>query len=214
MTPLVQRDQRIVFIGDSITDARWRNEAPPYGDGYVSLVRAFVVASRPELNLTWFNRGIGGDTVRHLRDRWQQDALDLQPDVLSVMIGINDVWRLFDDVPENAVPIDEYESTLRDLLRTAVDATGCRLILAEPYIIEPDRDEPQRAMSDRYGAVVRQLAGEFDAVLVRTQQAFDRVLADTKPEEWSGDRIHPNLAGHAVIAQAFLEAAFGWQIPQ
>lgn len=202
--------QRLVFIGDSITDCGRRDVAEPFGDGYVSLLHSFVTAWQPELGLTWFNRGIGGDTVRDLRARWQSDVLDLSPDWLSVKIGINDVWRMFDGRTAEGVPIDEYESTLRALLRESVDRTGCRLILAQPYVIEPDRTEPQRAMTDQYGGVVDKLAAEFGAVLIRTQDAFDRVLATTGSADWAADRIHPNQAGHAVIAQEFL-AAFGWR---
>lgn len=204
--------QRVVFIGDSITDKDRREHAAPYGDGYMNLVRCFVTAAYPQLGLTWFNRGVSGDTVRHLKARWQQDVIELRPDWLSVKIGINDVWRGFTGLPEEAVPLDEFRSTLRDLLRQAVDATGCRLILAEPYVIEPDRDEPQRAMTDRYGLAVRELAAEFGAISVRTQEAFDRVLASTTPQDWSHDRIHADLPGHAVIAQAFLRA-IGWRLP-
>lgn len=204
--------QRVVFIGDSITDKGRRDTAAPYGDGYVSLVRSFVIASHPELDLTWFNRGISGDTVRHLQARWQEDALELRPDWLSVFIGINDIWRGLGGFPEEAVPIDEFESTLRDLLRQAVDVTGCRLILAEPYVVETDRDDRQRSLTDQYGLVVRKLAEEFDAVNVRTQEAFDRVLVSTKPQDWTNDRIHVDLPGHAVIAQAFLHA-LGWRPP-
>jgi lysophospholipase L1-like esterase len=198
--------QHILFIGDSITDCGRRDVNAPYGDGYMSLVRAFVTAARPELHLTWTNHGIGGDTVRDLAARWERDAVAPRPDWLSVKIGINDVWRLFSDRPDEAVPIEEYEETLRGLLRRAVDATGCRLILADPYVIEPDRDEPQRAGTARFAAVVARLAAEFDAVHVPTQEAFDRVLAHTTPADWADDRIHPNLPGHAVIARAFLDA--------
>src|SRR5690606_13910973 len=142
----------------------------------MNLVRALVTASHPHLRLTWINRGVSGDTSRDLKARWESDVIDERPDWLSVKIGINDVWRAFTGQPELAVPIDEYEATLRELLQRAVEATGCRLILMEPYLIEPDLSEPQRAQSDRYRAVVRQLATELDAVLVRTQDAFDRAL--------------------------------------
>jgi lysophospholipase L1-like esterase len=201
---IFEAGQRIVFIGDSITDCGRRDTDAPYGHGYVNLLHAFVTAGHPELGLQWTNRGVGGDTVRDLSRRWQTDAIAPAPHWLSVMIGINDIWRGFTGMPQEAVPIDEYEATLRDLLRRAVDATGCRLILATPYLIEPDRSEPQRASSDRYGAVVRALAGEFDAAFVDTQAAFDRVLTATPSEAWADDRVHPNLPGHAVIAQAFL----------
>jgi lysophospholipase L1-like esterase len=209
---IFEAGQRIVFIGDSITDCGRRDVAAPYGDGYMNLVRSFVTAAYPELGLTWLNHGIGGNTVRHLKARWEQDAIEPRPDWLVVKIGINDVWRAFDGHPDQAVPIDEYETTLRELLCWAVDATGCRLILADPYLIEPDATEPQRAQTDRYILVVRKLAAEFGAVHVATQEAFDRALASTRPQDWADDRIHPNLPGHAILAQAFL-VAIGWQLP-
>jgi lysophospholipase L1-like esterase len=203
---ILRTGQRVVFIGDSITDCGRRDTAAPYGSGYMSLVRALVTARFPERELEWVNRGVGGDTVRDLAARWEDDAVAERPDWLSVMIGINDIWRGYGDRPDEAVPLDEYERTLRGLLRRAVDATGCRLILADPYLIEPDRAEPQRADTDRYAAVVAQLAKEFDAVHVPTQAAFDRVLAVSPPTRWADDRVHPGLAGHAVIADAFLTA--------
>lgn len=209
---IFETGQRIVFIGDSVTDCGRRAGAAPYGEGYMNLVRTLVEAAHPELGLIWFNRGIAGDTTRHLRERWDEDAIALRPDWLSVMVGINDVWRSYDGRPEDAVPLDGYRTNLRALLAGAVEATGCRLILAEPYLIEPDRTEPQRAQSDRYVAVARELAVEFDALLIRTQDAFDRVLAHRPPSHWSPDRVHPNAAGHAVIAGAYLSAV-GWQPP-
>ena len=168
-----------------------------------------MIARYPELNLAFENRGIGGDTVRHLDARWEADVIAEQPDWLSVKIGINDVWRSFDSAGQGAVSIDEYESTYRRLLQTAVERTGCRLIVAEPYVIEADPADPMRAQMDRYGLVARKLAAEFGAVNVQTQAAFDRVLETTTPGDWADDRIHPNLAGHAVLAHAFLPGLGG-----
>lgn len=198
--------QHILLIGDSITDSGRRGEHAPYGNGYVSLLQAITMARHPEARLTWTNRGVNADTVRDLAARWEEDVLAPRPDWLSVMIGINDVWRAFDGHPEKAVPLGEYTETLRTLLRRAVEETGCRLILADPYIMEPDRDEPQRASSDKYVTAVAGLADEFDAVHVRTQLAFDRALESTTPGDWALDRIHPSLAGHAVIAEAYMKA--------
>jgi lysophospholipase L1-like esterase len=89
---------------------------------------------------------------------------------------------------------------------TAVERTGCRLIVAEPYVIESDQTNPMRVQMDAYGQVARSLAAEFGAVNIRTQEAFDLALETTTPDAWAADRIHPNLAGHAVIANAFLRA--------
>ncbi|MEV4415053.1 SGNH/GDSL hydrolase family protein [Catellatospora sp. NPDC049609] len=201
---IFEQGQRVVFIGDSITDCGRRDHAAPYGNGYMSLVQAFVTAAHPELGLTWVNRGISGDTVRDLAARWETDVIEQRPDWLSVKIGINDVWRFFQDRADQAVPIGEYEATLRTLLADAVKRTGCRLILADPYLIESDRDDPQYTMTAAYADVVKALAAEFGARHVPVQAAFDRALTTTTPADWAHDRIHPNLAGHAVIARAFL----------
>ncbi|MGW0215128.1 SGNH/GDSL hydrolase family protein [Micromonospora chokoriensis] len=203
---ILRTGQRVVFIGDSITDCGRRDNAAPYGSGYVSLVRALVDARHPELRLEWVNRGVNGDTVRDLAARWDDDAIAERPDWLAVLIGINDIWRRYTDRPDQAVAIDEYEHTLRDLLRRAVAATGCRLILGDPFLIEPDRTDPQRADTDRYAAVVAGLAEEFDAVHVANQAAFDRVLAVSPAKRWADDRVHPHLPGHAVLADAYLDA--------
>lgn len=192
------------MIGDSITDCGRRGDFAPYGNGYVSLVHAFITARHPELGLTFENRGIGGDTVRHLAARWEDDAIALKPDWLSVKIGINDVWRAFRGKPDEAVPPEEFEATLRGLLQRAVDENGCRLIILEPYVIEKDQANEQLVRTRELGQIARTLAGEFGAINVRTQEAFDAVLQHSRPEDWAADKIHPNLAGHAVIAQAFL----------
>jgi lysophospholipase L1-like esterase len=205
---IFQARQRIVFIGDSITDAGRRAVEPPYGAGYMSLVRAFVVARHPDLELEWFNRGVNGDTVRDLAARWEADVVALRPDWLSVMIGINDVWRFLAGNEADGVPLEEFERIYRRLLKRAAEAAGCRLILADPYVVEADPAEPHRAMSDLYGRVVGKLAGEFGAAHVRTQVAFDRVLAPTSPADWSHDRIHLDLRGHAVLAQAYLDLLY------
>lgn len=208
---LFEQGQKVVFIGDSITDCGRRDANAPYGNGYMNLVRAFVTARYPELGLTFENRGISGDTVRHLEARWERDVLAEAPDWLVVKIGINDVWRTFDSTGQGAVDIGAYESIYRALLQSAVDRTGCKLIVAEPYVIEADPADPMRSRMDRYGLVARELAGEFGAVNVQTQAAFDRALQTTTSADWADDRVHPNLAGHAVIAQAFLRA-IGWEL--
>ncbi|MBA2247312.1 MAG: SGNH/GDSL hydrolase family protein [Chloroflexia bacterium] len=203
---MFEQGQKVVFIGDSITDCGRRDAEAPYGNGYVSLVRSFVTAGYPKLGLRWENRGVGGDTVRDLDARWEHDVIAEQPDWLSVKIGINDVWRAFGTNAHEAVPIAEYEETYRRLLRRAVDVTGCRLIVAEPYVIEPDRADPMRVQMDAFGRVARKLAIEFGAVNVRTQEAFDAVLSTTSPHDWADDRVHPSQPGHAVIATAYLKA--------
>ena len=203
----LEPDQKLVMIGDSITDCG-RRDGPhaPYGAGYVSMVRNFLIARYPDYGLTVENRGVGGNTVRDLDARWQADVLDEDPDVLSVKIGINDVWRHVTNQLDEAVPLEEYEATYRRLLTAAEDRCASQLILVDPYVLETDRQDPFRAMVDRYIDVVHGLAEEFEAVSVRTQEAFDEALAKQPSEFWADDRVHPFPYGHAVIARAFLKA--------
>lgn len=198
--------QKIVMIGDSITDCGRRDVNAPYGNGYVSLVRAMILARYPERKLTFVNRGISGDTVRHLDARWQAHVIHERPDWLSCKIGINDVWRTYDSDGQGAVSLDEYRTTLKRLLTTAKEQTDCNLIVMEPYVIDTGRKNSMRPRMDEYGLAAREIANELGAVNVRTQEAFDRVLRHSTPEDWADDKIHPNLAGHAVIAEAFLRA--------
>lgn len=202
---LFERNQTVLFAGDSITDCGRRDAAAPYGNGYMNMARSLVVARYPELGLRFLNRGIGGDTTRHLLSRWQTDVLAARPDWLSLMIGINDVWRAFGANVHEAVPLAEYEANLRELLDRSRDG-GARLILMTPYMIEADPAVPMRRQMDEFSAVVERLAGDYDAVLVHTQRAFDAALQHLPAAELAADQVHPGSEGHAVIALAWLRA--------
>ena len=214
----IEQNSKLVMIGDSITDCE---RSRPVGEGlfgalgkgYVSLVDGLLQATLPQQRVRVVNMGIGGNTVRDLDARWQTDVLEQQADWLSIMIGINDVWRQFDSPLQSEihVPLDEYGETLTKL----VAATRPRLqglVLMTPYFIEPNRADAMRVQMDCYGAVVREVASAHDAVFIDTQAAFDRVLAQLHPMTLAWDRVHPTLTGHMVLARAFLNAVgFEWQ---
>lgn len=207
----------LVMIGDSITDCG--RDQPPmdgFGDalgtGYVYFVDSLIGAAYPGYRIQILNRGISGNTIRDLDSRWQKDVLDLHPDWLSIMIGINDVWRQFDSFlpPSQMVSIGEYENTLERLVReTRPQLKG--LILITPYYVEPDRGLPMRAMMDRYGEVVRALARKYQAVLVDAQAAIDQALRGLSADDLASDRVHMNSVGHMILARAFLKAIdYSW----
>ncbi len=214
---IIPPDSKILMIGDSITDC---DRARPVGEGffgglgsgYVAQVNALLQACRAGAHFRVVNMGISGNTVRDLKVRWQTDVFNMAPDWLSIMIGINDVWRHFDSPKwmKKGVPLEEYKRTLDGLLAsTRSELKG--LVLMAPYILEPDRNEPMRAMMDEYGAAVRELALKYQAHFVDTQAAFDDILTHLHPHALSDDRIHPNACGHMVIARAWLNAvAFPW----
>ena len=205
--------QRLLFIGDSITDC---GRAQPVGTGnglgggYVSLVNSLVTTVYPERRILILNTGASGHTVLDLKARWQRDVLDLKPDWLSIMIGINDVWRQFDCAlePQNHVLPGVYEKTLRAL----VDTTRVKgLVIMSPYYIEDNRSDDMRKRMDQYGAIVRKIAKQKGAIFVDTQAAFDAVLKHLPSEMFAWDRVHPGIAGHMILAHAFLDGiGFKW----
>jgi lysophospholipase L1-like esterase len=209
---ILEKNDKLVMTGDSITDCnRKRPEGEglfdPYGSGYVNMVKAFLDAGYPDRPVRVVNKGCSGFTVLNLKETWKESVLDQKPDWLSIMIGINDVWRHFDSpkMPEKLVGIGEYETTLQELITLA--RPGLKgLILITPYFIEPNRGDPMRVQMDAYGAVVKSLARKHGAVLVDTQAGFDRMLKFMHPMELAWDRVHPNSSGHAVLAKCFLDA--------
>jgi lysophospholipase L1-like esterase len=204
---LLESSQKVLFIGDSITDSDCRGTAAPYGNGYVNLVANMLLARYPERQLSFVNKGVSRNNVRDMAARWEQDAIAERPGWVSIHIGINDVWRHFAGEKSEAVPIAEYTQILRRLIQRTREATGARLVLMEPYMIEPNRSLPMRGLMDVYTGSVGLLAAEFGAVLVRLQAAWDAVLPVTSPWVWAGpDQIHPNPAGHALIALTWLKA--------
>ena len=209
---IIQSKSKLLFIGDSITDvgrARPVGERPKggLGTGYVNLVDALIGTKYPDRHIRTMNVGTSGNTVRDLRDRWQTDVIELKPDWLSIMIGINDVWRQFDrpDQTESPVLVDEYRSTLDGLIKR-IRPSLKGLVLMTPYFIQPLKTDAMRALMDEYGAAVQSLADAHGAVFVDVQAAFDRHLAHCHPTALAWDQVHPDTVGHMIIATAFLDA--------
>jgi len=197
---------KLLIIGDSITDCGQDSEES-LGNGYVRLVHDLLADTYPELGIRIVNQGISGNTVRDLKRRWQRDVLDLNPDWLSVMIGINDVWQQMDHwMPiEMCVSIEEYERTLDELIATLSPSLK-GLILMTPYVLQLDFSDPMRVLRDRFGNVVRKAAKKYDAVFVDTQAAFDEALKDIDAIDISEDRVHMNIGGHRILARTFMKA--------
>jgi lysophospholipase L1-like esterase len=207
----LQANSKLVMIGDSITDCDRKRPigeglGESLGRGYVALVNAMLTSVYPELAIRVVNVGSSGNTVLDLKQRWQTDIIDQEPDWLSIMIGTNDVWRQYDQplIPESHVYIDEYEATLRSLIDETLPMLE-GLILMTPFYIEPNRNDAMRHTMDQYSRVVERLAKEYGAVFVNTQAAFDRLLIEIYPATLAWDRVHPSMPGHMAIARAFLQ---------
>jgi len=208
----LQAKDTLLFIGDSITDTgrdRPVGARNGLGDGYVRLVNSLLGANHPETPIRVLNTGISGNRVTDLDARWQTDVIDLKPDWLSIMIGINDVWRQFDCVADKGqVDIELYEKLLRKLIeQTQPSLKG--LVLMTPFYLEANVNDPLRAKMDEYSAVVKKLADEYGAIFVDIQAAFDAYLAKAPTQSLCSDRVHPNQTGHLIIAKAFFKAIGG-----
>ena len=201
-------NQTIVFIGDSITDADRNQPAyQPFGFGFVHFIANHLLAKYPQLNLNIINTGISGNTVRDLKSRWKRDCLEHKPDILSVLIGIKDLWRQYEG-PEQisqAVYLDEYESTYRQLLSTARQRCNCQLVLTEPFMFCSDPENQMFKGLRAYIGIVHRLDVEFEAVIVPMQKFIDEQIKQVPPERWSMDYVHPYVWAHAWIAQRWLE---------
>ena len=200
-------DSSIVFIGDSITDAgRLEVVYRPFGYGYVHFVAYHLLAKYPEYNINIINTGISGNTIRDLDYRWERDCLNHKPDILSVLIGINDVFRQYTGSLNTAVLLDEYQLTYKRLLSLVKEKYNCRLILIEPFMFCDDKTNPAYKSLQQYIHAVRALAAEFDAVLVPLQELIDKKIKQVTPGKFSDDMVHPYVWAHAWIAQQWFEA--------
>ncbi len=204
MVPLIDKGALVLFQGDSITDCgRSRQDDLALGCGYAMMAAAWFSAAHPELGVRFLNRGIGGNRVAHLRERWQQDCIDLAPDWVSIMIGINDTWHGVDS--GGGTPVEQWRTDYRHIVARVRDELNARLILMEPFLVPHPADRMEwRPDLDPRIAVTRELAREFDALLVPLDGEFARVCARREPAFWAGDGVHPTPAGHALIARAWL----------
>ncbi len=205
---LFKNGETIVFIGDSITDCGRRDHFFPYGNGYVKMVIDLITACCPEKSFTYFNRGISGDTVEGLHNRWHDDLVLLKPDWVSVLIGINDLHRFLAD--SAMLPPDRYEKLYRAILERTKQETKAKLILLEPFYISNDFESgSQRSrvlkIIPNYIKIVRRLAGEFDALLIKTHDIFQKQLKYRSADTFCAEPIHPNATGHLVIAHELLK---------
>jgi lysophospholipase L1-like esterase len=205
----------ILFQGDSITDCgRNRDDSNAsslgaLGLGYAKMISAQLLAGRPEDTLKFYNRGICGNRIVDLYARIKSDVINLKPDVMSVLIGVNDTWHEFGS--RNGVSVSKYERVFRDFLNEVrEELPGIQFVLCEPFVLKCGVvNDDWIAEMDQRRVVVKKLAGEFGAVFVPFQEMFDKAVKLAAPEYWAGDGVHPSAAGHYLMAQEWLTAVTG-----
>jgi lysophospholipase L1-like esterase len=203
----------VLFQGDSITDAgrnkkqEQPNNAWSFGAGYANHIASYLLAEMPGKDLSIYNRGISGNKVFQLADRWGKDCLDLKPNVLSILIGVNDYWHFRNGVYDGTPGI--YEKDYRDLLSRTMDALpDIKLIICQPFILTGTSavDESWVEPFSAYQDVAKKISDEFGAVWVPFQEAFNRAEELAPPAYWANDGVHPSMAGARLMAITWLEA--------
>ena len=203
----------VVFQGDSITHGgRGETEDPNHilGHSYPFLIAAEAAATHPELGRQFVNRGISGDILAAMTTRWQQDALDLRPDLLSILIGVNDVGAIMDGFSDD-LDGSRFASQYDELLtRTRAFLPGVRLVLGEPFYLPTSPDPALRETWASHvrtrAAIVRDLTAAHDAVFVPYQRAMEAATLRAPASYWIWDGVHPTYAGQRVLADTWISA--------
>jgi len=205
----------ILFQGDSITDAGRNRDAEgdanrydALGHGYPMLLAHALLRDYAAQDLRIYNRGISGNRVPSLAERWQKDCIDLQPEVLSILVGVNDIWHKLNGDYDGTVA--DYEEGFGALLaRTRRALPDVTMVVCEPFALRTGAvgDHWFPEMDERRAAAKR-VADAAGATWVPFQSVFDKAIAKgTSPAYWAGDGVHPSMAGHALMAKAWRHAS-------
>ncbi len=214
---IFQNMDRIVFAGDSVTDMGSANPVgeglfDSLGQGYVRMVDNWLAAFYPHIKVRVTNSGISGNTSRDLLARFDRDVVDLNPDWVSVCIGINDVWRQFDNpaIPDSHVLPEEYERNVEAMI-LKVKGKVKGIFILSPYIMEPNSADMMRARMNEYVEICRRLAEKHGCVFVDFQKLYEDYCSIRHSSYIAWDRIHPNEVGATLMAREFLKHCdFSW----
>ncbi len=217
--PFFHPNDLVLFQGDSITDGGRQRTGSDFnhimGQDYAYILAAEIGEQFPERNLTFINRGVGGNRVVDLAGRWQTDTLDLKPNLLSILVGVNDTLRKGPD-SETA---EQFEAVYDKILaQTTAALPNLKIILGEPFLLPVGRHKATYAselaeVNKRQQAAAR-LAAKYHLPVIQYQDAFDKACEKAPAEHWSWDGVHPTYAGHALMVHEWLRTASGfWPEP-
>jgi acyl-CoA thioesterase I len=205
MSIVLEDNMKILFQGDSITDCGRRNQATaPMGYGYAFMAASRLHARFPRHKLEFVNRGVSGNRTRDLVDRWSADCIALEPGLLSILIGVNDVWRKYDSADPTAHAA--FEKEYQQILARARNEIDPVMVLCEPFVLPfPEDRKAWREDLDPKREIVRMLARRFDALFIPLQEIFVSAARHAPCDYWTRDGVHPTPAGHALIAQSWID---------
>jgi lysophospholipase L1-like esterase len=202
----------ILFQGDSITDAGrdrshyYPNDTTGMGRGYVFQIVSQLLGSHPDKDWQYYNRGISGNKVYQLAARWEDDCLQLKPDVLSILIGVNDFWHTLNNYDGT---VDIYESDFRKLLdRTLTQFPNLKIIIGEPFAVKGGSAINERWFPEfpKYQEAAKKIAIEYNTAYIPYQQIFDEALALAPVDYWCPDGVHPSMAGGYLMKEAWIKS--------
>lgn len=208
--PFLHAHDVILFQGDSITDGGRQRTGSDYnhimGQDYAYILAAQIGAESPERELVFLNRGNSGNRVPDLEARWEADTIALHPQLLSILIGVNDLLAN----GERAVTLEQFKAGYDKLLAETIAALpSTKIVLAEPFLLPVGKQKADFAANmaemKKREAVVDQMGAKYHLPVVHYQQAIDAALAKSPPEHWSWDGVHPTYAGHGLMAQEWLK---------
>ncbi len=208
----IKQNDIILFQGDSITDTgRKREELGPnntaaFGNGYAMIAASCLLNKFADKNIQVFNRGISGNRVPDLLERWDVDAIQLKPTILSIHIGVNDFWRTIDRGAKNTP--QQYKQQYKELLDKTLSALpGVRLIIGEPFGVNGIKSVTDAWYPDftGYQQAAKEIAQEFNATFLPYQSVFDKAVSRNSGDYWTTDGVHTTLAGSNLMAQAWLD---------
>jgi len=207
------KDDVILFQGDSITDAGRKHDATDansnsaLGGGYAFMAGSELLYKHAAKNLKVYNKGISGNKVYQLAERWEADCLALKPNVLSVMIGVNDFWHTLTN--NYTGTLETYRQDLDALLDATKKALpGIKLVIGEPFAVKGIKavDDKWYPTFDAYRRAARELAAKHGAAFVPYQTVFDKAQQVAPGVYWTYDGVHPTIAGSQLMAHAWLAA--------
>lgn len=208
----ISKNDVILFQGDSITDMgrdrsrKGANDNKGLGPGYTFVAASELLLKHPDKQLKIYNRGISGNVVPQLIERWQEDCIDLKPDILSILIGVNDYWHTLNGRYKGTAKSyrESYDRLLAD---TKKKLPHVKLIIGEPYAVRGVRvvDNSWFPAFDAYRQAARELAAKYDAVFIPYQDIYEKASRLATPSYWTHDGVHPDTAGDALMGQAVLD---------
>ncbi|HTH82864.1 MAG TPA: SGNH/GDSL hydrolase family protein [Mucilaginibacter sp.] len=213
----IQKGDTILFQGDSITDAGRGNRnaivpnnAGALGTGYALMTTGELLLQNPEKDLKIYNKGVSGNKVYQLADRWDADTLAIKPNILSIHIGVNDFWHTLTNGYTGT--IDNYIADYKKLLdRTKQALPDVKLIICEPYAVKGVKavDDKWYPTFDLFRKAALDMATQYNAPFVPFQAIYDKAITMAPPAYWTADGVHPSVAGAALMSRAWLETVKG-----